>query len=366
MKKILTFILALVTLCSLSIPALALESTLELQAANVALDIVSYYPVVESYEWDSMTRQERVAACQISEEMLETMPTDDLLQIVLEYPFMIDLYAFNTYAEGFQHVYNEFPALEELSNRNDFGAVIVEVYKEAPVASTASIRSESSVGYENIKTLSIMDIFLAQPEMTDNLAEEVIISLVDIAEKKYLEKIEEISVNSGNLITFYEAVNENNESTIYNVVAAATATTFVLTPNGSSVSVYNYSGITDWSSAEISTLNLQHQAAYPNATRVSNPSKKYNCHSYAWYSASTSNYYWMNNPSLYMSDGSYKKTSSAGGNRVYWGNCVHSGIISASPTATIYCNSKWGQLGVYKHKVTESPYSGTLSYWAKA
>ena len=52
-----------------------------------------------------MKRTDRVDACQLSNDAIENMSTEELLQTVLAYPFMIDLYAFDTYRAGFEHVY---------------------------------------------------------------------------------------------------------------------------------------------------------------------------------------------------------------------------------------------------------------------
>lgn len=361
MKKILSLVLSLLLLGSFSIPAMALE-----QSSEPTFDTALYYPIVDTEEWVEMERDERVNACQIPDESLSEMPTDDLLQTVLEYPFMIDLYAFDTYADGFEHVYSEFPALEELAEREDFGAVLVDFYQSTPVANRANARN--SLDYESIKNLSLIEILLAQPEMTYNLEETEIDSLISIAEEKYLEKSDTMTVNGGNLTTFYEALDENPDS----VIARATNST-VSTPNGSSVTVYNCSTIVDWTASEKASLNAQYDAAYPMATRLRDPSKKYNCHSYAWYSTSASNYYWMENPSPYMTDGSYASTtSSSTGNKVYWQDSIlagpiHSGILALNSGGSpfISCNSKWGQLGLYNHTLNDCPYSGTRSYWTR-
>lgn len=47
-------------------------------------------------------------------------------------------------------------------------------------------------------------------------------------------------------------------------------------------------------STEISYLNSFVTVNYPYAVNASSPTVKYNCHSYAWYSAFTSNTRWMN------------------------------------------------------------------------
>ncbi len=45
---------------------------------------------------------------------------------------------------------------------------------------------------------------------------------------------------------------------------------------------------------------------YPNAEKLSEPTYRYNCHSYAWYSQDTeTNDLWIDYPSQFYEDGSY-------------------------------------------------------------
>lgn len=330
------------------------------------IDISDIYSVVDSPEWEDMSRNERVRACQLSEDFIHNTPTSTLLQAVVDNPFMIDIYAFDTYADGFNHVYNEFPALKELSMRSDLGTSLIDFYQNTPVFDESSLQDADS----SVFNLSILEIMIAQPQMTDKLNREDIRILVTLAEEKYIQKKEHTSVYGMSCSTFYKAINE-----IPNSVIARATTATVKTPNGSSVTVIdtNSPDIVELTSQEIKDLNARTAKAYPMATRLRNPTTKYNCHSYAWYSTLTSNHYWMDNPIPYMSDGSYRRTtSSASGNKVYWRDPlvnypVHSGILAANMKGQpiVSCNSKWGRNGLYNHAITDSPYSGTISYWCR-
>ena len=105
----------------------------------------------------------------------------------------------------------------------------------------------------------------------------------------------------------------------------------------------------------------------PRATRISDASPKYNCHSYAWYSQSTSNPYWMENPYKYIEDGSYIRTGS-----VRVGDCVLYGAIDAPEhsayvvSSAILVRSKWDWKGVYEHAPNYGPYKKSTSFWTLA
>ena len=120
-------------------------------------------------------------------------------------------------------------------------------------------------------------------------------------------------------------------------------------------------------------MDKEIQEAYPGITLVASASKKYNCHSYAWYSQTTSNPYWMNDPSAYMRDGSYKAGGYKKNNKIYYatlGN-EHSGVVDQVKVgmAGCYVTSKWGQYGLIRHFYNYCPYytsSTQISLWERA
>lgn len=142
----------------------------------------------------------------------------------------------------------------------------------------------------------------------------------------------------------------------------------VYTPYGSSVSVTTMTW--ELSSSEIAYLNNWVAQNYPNATRETDASRKYNCHSYAWYSTLTSNNRWMSTPNddIYWTDGSYLLSSSQGsGSKVsYPSSSDHSAIQATSSSTQL--RSKWGQLPRMLHAYDYSPYPiGTgLNYYRLA
>lgn len=104
------------------------------------------------------------------------------------------------------------------------------------------------------------------------------------------------------------------------------------------------------------------KASNPNATLLSSPTWRYNCHSYAWYStSSTSNIYWINNPQPYINDPHCVEVSrsQAGPSTLvvyYEGNTIlHSAVIEHVSGSQILCFSKWGSWGLYSHAIDDVP-----------
>lgn len=145
------------------------------------------------------------------------------------------------------------------------------------------------------------------------------------------------------------------------------------TPRGTRV--YATCRTYELSASDIAYYNNYVATAYPSAVRETNASRKYNCHSYAWYSQSTSNYLWINTPNddKYWTDGSYR--------RVACTECIHTppssapigskvsfvyGDHSAIKVSSTYFRSKWGMLPRMYHPTYYSPYNdSSLGFYVR-
>lgn len=140
----------------------------------------------------------------------------------------------------------------------------------------------------------------------------------------------------------------------------------VKTPNGTSVETWHYTS--ELTEADYDALVRNQEYNYPDVTVVRNPTTFYNCHSYAWYSTSSSNTHWMNDPQAYIDDKSYSYVTSTtdfakipsnvkSNSKALWienGENSHSGLIWDVSSSKII--SKWGPAGLYIHKQDYSPY----------
>ena len=148
-------------------------------------------------------------------------------------------------------------------------------------------------------------------------------------------------------------------------------TTYVYTPIGHSVVA-----IVDMTYADHSTddpnelpmtyqialsLHYAYQAAYNIISVLAGVYASYNCHAYAWYSQ-TNTTHWINDPSEYMTDGSYINSTCAAGRKVTYQDASnyyeHSGIVDTATGSfsTTKIVSKWGVAGLYKHYENDCPF----------
>ena len=162
-----------------------------------------------------------------------------------------------------------------------------------------------------------------------------------------------------------------------------TETTYVSTPNTEN-GVEAIRVLNDYSSFTLEELNLESDLIFPNATRLSTATAKYNCHSYAWYSRNVnSNDIWIDDPSLFYEDGSYYEVSTpeVGDIICYFSDMgtsdtsddsnLHSGVVSEILDGTsngicgtadlVTVTSKWGVYGLYSHNGLYCPYTSASS-----
>ena len=106
--------------CTASILALWAVASYE-PVSLYTIDTPYEYPVVPGTpEWLSYaTVIGRRKACQVPDEILEHMTTDALLLTALDYPFMSDIYAFNTMQMGYEAVKKHCNSLREFERRSD-------------------------------------------------------------------------------------------------------------------------------------------------------------------------------------------------------------------------------------------------------
>lgn len=143
----------------------------------------------------------------------------------------------------------------------------------------------------------------------------------------------------------------------------------VYTSYGTSITVVVNTYELDYS--EIESYNNFNALNYPYASRLREPTRYYNCHSYAWYSQLSSNPYWMFSPASYWLDGSYNQLDITYNcaipswlfsyyTKVYYSPTVPGNSHSAiKPADSSYFVSKWGAAGLYQHYPQYCPYYDT-------
>lgn len=275
-----------------------------------------------SDKWKSMSPKERYASCEVSNSEVKNMTTDALIETILNYPYFINIYAYDSIETGIAHVSEYFPGIAELETRED-AATVLSTYQ--PNTRSATLTPDlQSMG---IKTLS-----------------------------NHIATVKSSSISPRTSHSAVTTPNGTSVATLYGVDWSVHA---------------RESGISSLS--EAISISNQYLATYPSAIIIRDPSPSYNCHSYAWYSTSP-NQHWMNDPSAYITDGSYVARTAAVGNKVTYktnGIYDHSGITISASSTPVTVSSKWGCLAVFSHDVDDCPYTGNgsaviVNSWARS
>lgn len=305
----------------------------------------------DSQDWAKHKSYELVQLTDIPENIVKDMDTPTLVSTVMDYPFLGDIYAFDNAGIGIQVISERFSGLRELLRRSDAGDGLYKEYVTMKQEVTG-IKNAKSLNFETIMKHRIIGTLLSQPVIFNQLDKVQVDSIIETS-SAISKKI--------NIEPIY-----NDDKSPFSEAARAYQTTYVYTPNNSAVQVLIRGEELD--PITKSNMNDYMDSRYPNATRLRSATTMYNCHSYAWYSQSSSNQYWMNDPSLYMSDGSYTNvgfTPTAVGQKMYYPVSGGHSAVVYTPNSNIWnvvLTSKWGQYGLYRHKYGDDPYaSGVLN-----
>lgn len=364
------------------------------------------YPITTNdKEWTSLkSHEEMVNACTIPTELLEKINTEELVDLMMDYPLINDLLLFDDIQTGFEVLSQESNILSELLKREDGAKKLLEKYSEFKVKKVSEIPQNVRNQFSNDPNV-ITDITKSNKcsnilkEETDNIAEDVFLEtvlaqqetikkldendlefLTEVAEEKTDEKVKSNIFSSNYDSIIYDiAIEENTidaigELCIDNMIPSNNSSSvvansndiYVKTPKGTKVKVYQY----EYSVFDALFATVAVAADYPNAKVKAPATKEYNCHSYAWYSQNVDkNKYWMNNPSAYFTDGSYTQTNTKnkGKKIVYYSEKqpIHSGIVNSVSGSTIKIISKWGEAPLMLHDVKYSPYGISYKYYKK-
>jgi hypothetical protein len=209
-----------------------------------------------------------------------------------------------------------------------------------------------------------IEMLLAQNTVFDSLNNKQLNSLLSAARNAYSDKQQNAEIYAGLGTIPTRLILDNISQRQY---SARMYYGSVYTPNYTAVEVIVMEAGDELTQEQINYFNSYVSINYPLATKLREPTLKYNCHSYAWYSQSTSNNKWMNqleadndpNLSKYWTDGSYEYGAgwSVGG-KVFWVLGDHSGIISSqgTPYYNNIITSKWGPGPLMYHKQSYCPY----------
>lgn len=138
-------LIAAVMCINISIPTIAANEEQIIEEPYV------YEILPGTEEWVSMSPEERYESCYVSRDIAEKMTTDALVETVLNYPFWINVYTYNTLEEGVDAVASYFPPLSELLSRNDALEVLEDYITDRRVQNRSGEVDLKEYGAESLQ-----------------------------------------------------------------------------------------------------------------------------------------------------------------------------------------------------------------------
>jgi len=124
------------------------------------------YPIKPgTEEWKQLkNHKEKVEVCQIPENTIHSLTTEELLDVCLNYPLIGDIMAFNNVQEGFDAFKNNFNGVNELLQRNEFPSILLERYSKIE-PSNYEMEWSNNKKVEYAYKIMVLEFFIAQDEV---------------------------------------------------------------------------------------------------------------------------------------------------------------------------------------------------------
>jgi hypothetical protein len=131
------------------------------------------YPIKPGTEqWkEFQTHDEMLKACQIPEETLKELKTDELIEIMLDYPLIGDVLAFNSLEQGMGRVKGRFNGFTGLLSRKDALEYLLSKYDSTDPTRASLLKEREKRGEFKYK-MRFLELFIAQDEMKEQWDEK--------------------------------------------------------------------------------------------------------------------------------------------------------------------------------------------------
>ncbi len=118
----------------------------------------------------------------------DELPTDELVDSIVEDPMLFEVYAFDTYEMGIKHVSEKIAAMSVLKQRDDAAEALLKKYAEAKVYSDSEIDLDDSEALEEANRIGCYEILICQRDILSSMTEEQRQQFADTVYEKYQEK----------------------------------------------------------------------------------------------------------------------------------------------------------------------------------
>ncbi|MCI3926841.1 hypothetical protein MO973_42390 [Paenibacillus sp. TRM 82003] len=139
MKKLFSALLATVMVCALSVNAFTEAGVAPAQDHAGHL----YNVTTADKQWDDFaSKSQMLEATRISDGVLKGLSTERLVEAVLSYPLLVNIYAYDSYQQGLKALAKDSDAFRELLKRADAGEKLLQqLNRNSMIMSEPSLES---------------------------------------------------------------------------------------------------------------------------------------------------------------------------------------------------------------------------------
>ena len=151
---------------------------------KIALDEYWVYPNYSSpAEWEKLTVEERRAACRIPKRIRKNMSDEQLIQAVVDYPYIIDVYCYTYIKTGVEAVEMGSDAYVELISRETGFDSLMNYFRQEAARMEEEMTTQL---YSKVENLAALILF--QEKFQDDLTSsdiEFILSVSTMVDEQY-------------------------------------------------------------------------------------------------------------------------------------------------------------------------------------
>lgn len=238
--------------------------------------------------------KERVKALQIPEDRLSHIPTNELLEICLDYPFLLEFLFCDDIQEGLKSLTTKFNGFKELIGRKDLPIfLLAKEQKLQEEVESILFKNNQAKGRLGFKSL-VVELLLLHEEVFSYMTETQKNDFLHILDtnKKTKNNYPDIfgGINNYPEYLLLEIKNASNDKKQNNRLGPNYSSVEIYTPNGTLVPDAKVltSGDVSYSSDEISDMANTLYIVYNEAQLIEPPTYKMNNWGYTWYTSETS------------------------------------------------------------------------------
>ncbi len=315
--------------------------------------------------------QDRITALQIPEHILSLIPTQELLNNCLDFPYLADVFLFDEINVGIKSVVSKFNGFREFQKREDKIDVLIKTFSSISLENRYVKDIKGIEAGANSMKICILTSMIGCEDILVKLTSLQKNDLMRFAEENLktmsLYPIFENSLGKAAIIELKKTISKSQSRDVYVDYFSTTR----YTPKGSSVLAWKLFQ-NELSEDEKSYLNYYATSSYDGVTVISEATKTYNCHAYAWHLVEGGDSVWIGLTSLtdeniYWSDGSYIEVDESLATKVSYYESTDANHSAVRISNNLY-RSKWGYGPVVEHAPNMCPYNASLprKYYIKA